>query len=127
LGEVALRDIPPATAGNPQIEVIFQIDSNGVLTVGAKDRDTEKFNITTVSSDNTLTEESIESMIKDAEMHAEEDGGVRAMMGEIIGVGTEGVVGLSLFEAGAHPSSSPDAPDMGRLSKMMFESISEEL
>jgi molecular chaperone DnaK len=73
LGEFNLEGIPPAQRGTPQIEVTFDIDANGILHVSAKDKATGKENKITVKANSGLTEEEIEKMVKDAEMHAEED------------------------------------------------------
>jgi molecular chaperone DnaK len=73
LGRFDLTDIPPAPRGIPQIEVTFDIDSNGIVHVSAKDKATNKEQSIRITSDSGLTEEEIQRMIKDAEMHAEED------------------------------------------------------
>jgi molecular chaperone DnaK len=68
-----LEGIPPAPRGQPQIEVKFDIDSNGILTVTAKDLGTGKEQKTTVQQSSGLSEAEIEKMRKDAELHAGED------------------------------------------------------
>jgi molecular chaperone DnaK len=68
-----LEGIPPAPRGQPQIEVKFDIDSNGILTVTAKDLGTGKEQKTTVQQSSGLSEAEIEKMRKDAELHATED------------------------------------------------------
>ena len=68
-----LTDIPPAPRGVPQIEVTFDIDANGILHVSAKDKATGKEQSIRITASSGLTEEEIERMKKDAEMHAEED------------------------------------------------------
>jgi len=73
LGQFNLADIPPAPRGMPQIEVTFDIDSNGILHVSAKDKATGKENKITIKANSGLAEGEIESMIKDAETHAEDD------------------------------------------------------
>merc|ERR1712070_933832 len=74
LGKFELGGIPPAPRGQPQIEVTFEIDSNGILNVGAEDKGTGKSEKITITNDKgRLTEEQIEKMIKDAEMFADED------------------------------------------------------
>merc|ERR1711976_1004265 len=66
--------IPPAPRGQPQIEVTFEIDSNGILNVGAEDKGTGKSEKITITNDKgRLTEEQIEKMIKEAEQFADED------------------------------------------------------
>merc|ERR1712118_248724 len=74
LGKFELTGIPPAPRGQPQIEVTFEIDSNGMLNVGAEDKGTGKSEKITITNDKgRLTEEQIEKMIKEAEQFAEED------------------------------------------------------
>ena len=73
LGEFNLEGIPPATRGTPQIEVSFDIDANGILHVGAKDKGTGKENKITIKANSGLTEAEIQQMVKDAELNANED------------------------------------------------------
>jgi len=74
LGKFELGGIPPAPRGQPQIEVTFEIDSNGILNVGAEDKGTGKTEKITITNDKgRLTEEQIEKMIKEAEQFADED------------------------------------------------------
>jgi molecular chaperone DnaK len=73
LGEFNLEGIPPSQRGSPQIEVTFDIDANGILHVGAKDKATGKENKVTIKANSGLTEEEIQSMVRDAEANAEED------------------------------------------------------
>ncbi|MDB5770721.1 MAG: dnaK [Burkholderia sp.] len=73
LGEFNLEGIPPAPRGMPQIEVTFDIDANGILHVGAKDKSTGKENKITIKANSGLTEQEIERMVKEAELHADED------------------------------------------------------
>lgn len=73
LGRFQLMDIPAAPKGIPQIEVTFDIDSNGIVHVGAKDLGTGKEQKITITSSTNLSEEEINKKIKEAEMHAEED------------------------------------------------------
>ena len=73
LGEFNLEGIPPAPRGLPQIEVSFDIDANGILHVGAKDKGTGKENKITIKANSGLTEEEIQKMVKDAELNAAED------------------------------------------------------
>merc|ERR1711937_573040 len=78
LGKFELGGIPPAPRGQPQIEVTFEIDSNGILNVAAEDKATGKSEKITITNDKgRLTEEQIEKMIKGAEMFADEDKKVR--------------------------------------------------
>jgi molecular chaperone DnaK len=73
LGEFNLEGIPPAARGTPQIEVTFDIDANGILHVGAKDKATGKENKITIKANSGLSEEEIQKMVKDAELNAAED------------------------------------------------------
>ncbi|MDE2441170.1 MAG: molecular chaperone DnaK [Betaproteobacteria bacterium] len=73
LGQFNLEGIPPAPRGTPQIEVIFDIDANGIMHVTAKDKATGKENKITIKANSGLSEEEIQRMVKDAELHAEED------------------------------------------------------
>lgn len=73
LGEFDLVGIPPAPRGMPQIEVTFDIDANGIVTVSAKDKATSKEQQITIRSSGGLSEEEIEKMVKDSELHAEKD------------------------------------------------------
>ncbi len=73
LGRFILDGIPPAPRGVPQIEVMFDIDANGILHVSAKDKATGKEQKITITASSGLSEEEIEKMKKEAEAHAEED------------------------------------------------------
>jgi molecular chaperone DnaK len=73
LGQFNLEGIPPAPRGVPQIEVTFDIDANGILTVSAKDKATGKAQEIRITGSSGLDEAEIERMVKDAEMHKEED------------------------------------------------------
>ncbi len=73
LGRFDLGDIPPAPRGVPQIEVSFDIDANGILNVSAKDKATGKETSITIKASSGLSDEEIEKMVKDAELHADED------------------------------------------------------
>ncbi|HEX4799243.1 MAG TPA: molecular chaperone DnaK [Candidatus Paceibacterota bacterium] len=73
LGRFILDGIPPAPRGVPQVEVIFDVDSNGVLNVVAKDKSTGKEQKIRIEANSGLTPEDIERMKKDAEAHADED------------------------------------------------------
>ena len=73
LGEFNLEGIPPSPRGMPQIEVTFDIDANGILHVGAKDKATGKENKITIKANSGLNEAEIEKMVKDAEANAAED------------------------------------------------------
>ncbi len=73
LGEFNLEGIPPSSRGTPQIEVSFDIDANGILHVGAKDKGTGKENKITIKANSGLSEAEIQQMVKDAEMHSADD------------------------------------------------------
>jgi molecular chaperone DnaK len=79
LGEFNLEGIPPAARGTPQIEVTFDIDANGILHVGAKDKATGKENKITIKANSGLSEEEIQKMVKDAELYADEDKKLREL------------------------------------------------
>ena len=80
LGRFDLSDIPPAPRGMPQIEVTFDIDSNGILHVSAKDKATGKENKIKITAGSGLSDEEIERMVQDAETHAEEDRKARELV-----------------------------------------------
>jgi molecular chaperone DnaK len=73
LGEFNLEGIDPAPRGMPQIEVVLDVDANGILKVSAKDKKTGKENRITIKSDSGLSKEQIEEMIRDAEANADAD------------------------------------------------------
>jgi len=80
LGRFDLSDIPAAPRGMPQIEVTFDIDSNGILHVSAKDKATGKENKIKITAGSGLTDEEIERMVRDAEEHAEDDKKARELV-----------------------------------------------
>jgi molecular chaperone DnaK len=73
LGKFQLVDLPPAQRGLPQIEVVFDIDANGIVHVSAKDTATNKEQSMTITGQSSLSDDVIDQMVKDAEAHAEED------------------------------------------------------
>ncbi len=73
LGQFNLENIPPAPRGMPQIEVTFDIDANGIVSVSAKDKGTGKEQKITIQASGGLSDDDIEKMVKDAEAHAEDD------------------------------------------------------
>ena len=73
LGQFNLEEIPPAPRGMPQIEVTFDIDANGIVSVSAKDKGTGKEQKITIQASGGLSDEDIEQMVKDAEENAESD------------------------------------------------------
>ncbi|QFT58187.1 Chaperone protein DnaK [Sulfitobacter sp. THAF37] len=80
LGAFNLENIPPAPRGMPQIEVTFDIDANGIVSVGALDKGTGKEQKITIQASGGLSEEDIEKMVKDAEENAESDKERRALV-----------------------------------------------
>ncbi len=80
LGRFDLTEIPPSPRGVPQIEVSFDIDSNGILHVSAKDKATGKENKIVIKSSSGLSDEEIEKMVQDAEEHADEDRQARELV-----------------------------------------------
>lgn len=73
LGRFDLTDIRPAPRGMPQIKVTFDIDANGILNVSAKDNETGKEQSIVIKASSGLSDDEVQRMVKDAEMHAEED------------------------------------------------------
>jgi len=80
LGRFDLADIPPAPRGVPQIEVIFDIDANGIMNVSAQDKATGKQQSIVIKASSGLSDEEIETMVRDAEEHAEEDAKLRGLI-----------------------------------------------
>ena len=80
LGEFKLDGISPARRGQPQIEVTFDIDANGIMNISAKDKSTGKENKITIKSDSGLSKEEIEKMIQEAEVNAEADKKARELI-----------------------------------------------
>ncbi|NND91775.1 MAG: molecular chaperone DnaK [Granulosicoccus sp.] len=80
LGRFDLADIPPAPRGVPQIEVIFDIDANGIMNVSARDKATGKQQSIVIKASSGLSDEEIEAMVRDAEEHAAEDAKLRGLI-----------------------------------------------
>ena len=80
LGRFQLVGIPPAPRGIPQIEVTFDIDANGIVNVSAKDMGTGKQQSIKITASSGLSEDEIKNLVKDAEVHAEEDKKKRALV-----------------------------------------------
>ncbi|MFT4726320.1 MAG: molecular chaperone DnaK [Granulosicoccus sp.] len=80
LGRFDLADIPPAPRGVPQIEVIFDIDANGIMNVSAKDKATGKQQSIIIKASSGLSDEEIQKMVSDAEEHAVEDAKLRGLI-----------------------------------------------
>ncbi|MDP7537568.1 MAG: molecular chaperone DnaK [Methylococcales bacterium] len=81
LGRFDLADIPPAPRGTPQIDVVFDIDANGILHVSAKDKATGKEQSVVIKASSGLSDEDVERMLKDAELHADEDRKLTELVG----------------------------------------------
>ena len=79
LGNFQLTNIPPAPRGVPQIEVTFDIDANGIVNVKAKDLGTKKEQSITITATNTLSDEEIDRMMKEAEANKEKDAKVKEL------------------------------------------------
>jgi molecular chaperone DnaK len=77
LGRFRLENIRPAPRGEPQVEVTFDVDANGILNVSARDKDTGTEQQITISQSTNLDQDEIERMIRDAEQHSNEDARVR--------------------------------------------------
>ncbi|MFH1454517.1 MAG: molecular chaperone DnaK [Armatimonadota bacterium] len=82
LAKFVLADIPPAPRGIPQVEVTFDIDSNGILNVTAKDKATGKSQSVKVTATTNLSKDDVERMVKESESHAEEDKKKRELIEE---------------------------------------------
>ena len=80
LGQFNLDEIPPAQRGQPQIEVTFDIDANGILNVSAKDKSSGKEQHITIQASSGLSDDEVEAMVKDAEAHAEEDAKMKELV-----------------------------------------------
>ncbi|SLN32965.1 molecular chaperone DnaK [Roseisalinus antarcticus] len=80
LGQFNLEDIPPAPRGMPQIEVTFDIDANGIVSVSAKDKGTGKEQNITIQASGGLSDDEIDQMVKDAEANAEADKDRRSLV-----------------------------------------------
>jgi molecular chaperone DnaK len=145
LGEFDLQGIPPAPRGVPQVEVKFDIDADGILHVSAKDKGTGKEQSVVIKSDSGLSKEDIEKMVKDAEIHAAEDGQrkdlVEAKNGldgliyrieknlEEIGEGVDEATGASIKEAleAAKPVLESEDPAAIRTATEQLEKSSHAL
>merc|ERR1712213_268465 len=82
LGNFILAGIPPMPRGQPQIEVTFDIDANGIVNVSAKDKGTGKEQNIVIQSSGGLSNDQIENMVKEAEAHAEADKAKRELIDE---------------------------------------------
>src|ERR1700756_3257283 len=118
LGEFNLEGIPPSPRGTPQIEVSFDIDANGILHVGAKDKATGKENRITIKANSGLSEDEIQRMVKDAEANAEEDNRLR----ELADVRNQGAaLGHSTKKAVAEYGEKLDAGEKEKIESALKE------
>jgi len=111
LGRFDLADIPAAPRGMPQIEVSFDLDANGILNVGAKDKASGKEQSIVIKASGGLSDEDVEAMVRDAEANAEED----RKFEELVGVRNQGdalvhATRKMLEEAGENVSDDEKAP-----------------
>jgi len=133
LAEFNLSGIPPAKAGQPQIQVTFEIDSNGILVVGAEHKGSGKSEKITITNDaSRLSEEEIEKMIKDAELHFAEDRKVlkdAGLFGEPVIDDAEDAGDYLMTEdaADGEAMEMPELKGFDSLSKKLVASISAEL
>jgi molecular chaperone DnaK len=102
LGRFVLDGIAPAPRGVPQIEVVFNIDANGILNVTAKDKGTNKEQSITIQNSGNLSKEDIEKAQKEAEMHAEEDKKKRDL------IDTKNQFESAIYQAGKMPEEFKD-------------------
>ena len=118
LGEFNLEGIPPVARGTPQIEVTFDIDANGILHVGAKDKATGKENKITIKANSGLTEDEIQKMVQDAEANAEEDKRLKELaeahnQGDALVHSTRKVAGRIRRQAGSRRERQDRSGDQG--------------
>jgi molecular chaperone DnaK len=119
LGRFQLVGIPPAPRGMPQIEVTFDIDANGIVSVSAKDMGTGKEQSIKITASSGLSEEEIEKLVKDAETHADEDKKKREL------VDARNMADSMIYTT--EKSLKDDAPDLDATSKAAIEKSIEDL
>ena len=119
LGRFKLQEIPPAPRGIPQIEVTFDIDANGIVSVSAKDLGTGQTQQVTITGGSALDSDAIDQMIKDAESHAAEDA-ERKEAAEVRNAADHAVysVGKQLAEHGDALSDDDKAPIQAKLDEL---------
>jgi molecular chaperone DnaK len=119
LGRFKLQDIPPAPRGIPQIEVTFDIDANGIVSVSAKDLGTGQTQQVTITGGTALDSDAIDQMIKDAEAHAAEDAERREAV-EVHNSADHAVytVGKQLAEHGETLTDDDKAPIQAKLDEL---------
>ena len=119
LGRFQLVGIPPAPRGMPQIEVTFDIDANGIVSVSAKDMGTGKEQSIKITASSGLSEEEIEQLVKDAELHADEDKKKREL------IDARNMADSMIYTT--EKSLKEDAPDLDETSKAAIEKSIEDL
>ena len=119
LGRFQLVGIPPAPRGMPQIEVTFDIDANGIVSVSAKDMGTGKEQSIKITASSGLSEEEISQLVKDAEMHADEDKKKREL------VDARNMADSMIYTT--EKSLKEDAKDLDATSKSAIEGSIEKL
>jgi len=119
LGRFQLVGIPPAPRGMPQIEVTFDIDANGIVSVSAKDMGTGKEQSIKITASSGLSEEEIENLVKDAEMHADEDKKKREL------IDARNMADSMIYTT--EKSLKDDAPDLDAASKAAIEKAIADL
>ena len=119
LGRFQLVGIPPAPRGMPQIEVTFDIDANGIVSVSAKDMGTGKEQSIKITASSGLSEEEISQLVKDAEMHADEDKKKREL------VDARNMADSMIYTT--EKSLKEDAKDLDATSKSSIENSIEKL
>ncbi len=118
LGKFQLTGIPPAPRGIPQVEVAFDIDANGILSVSAKDLGTGKEQKIEIKAGGGLSDEEIKSMVQDAEVNAEADKKARELAEARNGGETAAYQATSVSSrTSATRSTSPRAPRSRRPSR----------
>ena len=119
LGRFQLVGIPPAPRGMPQIEVTFDIDANGIVSVSAKDMGTGKEQSIKITASSGLSEDEIDQLVKDAEMHADDDKKKREL------VDAKNMADSLIYTT--EKSLKEDAKDLDEASKSAIEKSIEEL
>jgi len=126
LGKFTLTDLPPAPQGVPQIEVTFDIDANGIVKVSAKDLGTGKEQEITITGGTALSDDEIDTMVKDAEEHANEDSKKRELvetrhMAETLLLSTE-----KMIEENKEKSSDEEISNIEAAIKALKEELENE-
>lgn len=128
LGVFNLEGIPPAQRGLPQIEVAFDVDANGILSVSAKDKGTGKENKITIQANSGLSDAEIEQMIQDAEANKESDSKKRALIEKRNQIETQVLTGRKDLEKyGEHMSEEDRASVSAALDELAEAGKGEDL